>query len=114
MDNVEVITAPDIVQSIKRVVASSLAEQADQKTPYYPNAQKMMRNRDILATVLWDIAINGEAFLADGTQLKPESYTDWLATVKYLVSHLDGPVGSEDGLGTNVFKVYVGVNVDNI
>lgn len=110
----EIISAPDIQTSIRRIVADSLARQAELEVPYYPNASAKTKNRDILATILWDIVTNGRALLADGTDLIPESYSDWLATVKYLVTHLDGPVGGEEGMGTNVFKVYVGVNIDKV
>jgi len=110
----EIITAPDIVASIKRIVAESLARQAEVAIPYYPNAGAMIKSKDVLATILWDIATNGSAFYADGTEIRPESYSDWLSTVKYIASHLDGPVAGEDGMGTNVFKVYVGVKVDQV
>ena len=110
----EIITAPDVMPQVKRIIADSLTKQADLEVPYYPNANVKTKNRDILATILWDLVTSNKAWLADGTEIIPESYSDWLATVKYLVTHLDGPVGGEEGMGTNVFKVYVGVNVDNI
>jgi hypothetical protein len=56
----------------------------------------------------------GHAKLADGKEIIPDSYTDWLATVRYLITHLDGPVGGEEGMGTNVYKVYVGVNIEKV
>ena len=110
----EIISAPDIQTSIKRIVADSLARQAELEVPYAPNADAKIKNRDILATILWDLVTLNEAVLADGRKIIPESYSDWLATVKYLVTHLDGPVGGEEGMGTNVFKVYVGVNIDKV
>jgi hypothetical protein len=110
----DVVSGPDVIPQIKRMIASSLAAIGEQEAPYFSNADKMTKHRDILATILWDIVTNGSAWLADGTVFKPESYSDWLSTVKYLVTHLDGPVGGEEGLGTNVFKVYVGVNIDKI
>ena len=110
----EIITAPNIVPAVRRIIADSLAQQADREVPYSPNLGAKLKNRDILATILWDIITTGEGILADGKAIKPESYTDWLATVKYLITHLDGPVGGEEGLGTNVFKVYVGINIDKV
>lgn len=110
----EIITAPDVIPAIKRAVASSFARQADIEVPYAPNADAKLKNRDILATILWDIATYGFGVLADGQKITPESYSDWLATVKYLVTHLDGPVGGEEGLGTNVYKVYVGIQIDKV
>ena len=110
----EIITSPDLIPSIKRIVADSLARQAEVAVPYFPNAGKKITNRDILATILWDIATQGFAQFADGTELRPESYSDWLSTVKYIASHLDGPVAGEEGSGTNVFKVYVGVDVSQV
>jgi len=110
----ELITAPDIGANLKRIIADAYGRQADVKVPYDPDGSKKYTKRDILATILWDIAIEGKAFLADGTAIAPESYSDWLATIKYLSTHVDGPVGREDAMGTNVFKVYVGVNVDKV
>ena len=110
----EIVSGPDIVPKIRRIVADSLARQAELEVPYYPNASQKIKNRDILATILWDLVTMGRALLADGEELVPDSYSDWLATVKYLVTHLDGPIGGEEGLGTNVFKVYVGVNIDKV
>ena len=114
MSESEIIAAPDIIPQIKRIVASSLAKAAELEVPYAPNANAMSKQRDILATILWDIAIDGKALLADGTVFQPDSYSDWLSTVKYLITHLDGPVGGEEGLGTNVYKVYVGINIDQV
>ena len=110
----EIITTPDVVPSIKRAIASSLQRVADSEINYYPKADAKLTHRDILATILWDIATSGVGFLSDGEEIKPESYMEWLATVKYLITHLDGPVGGEEGMGTNVFKVYVGVQIDKI
>ena len=110
----EIIAAPNVVSEAKRIIADSLARQAEVQVPYSPNADKKTSHKDILATMLWDIVLQGYALLADGNRLVPEDYGDWLATVKYLVTHLDGPVGNEGEMGTNVFKVYVGVNVDKI
>lgn len=110
----EIITAPNIDTQIKRLIASSLSREAETTVPYSGDANKDFKKKDILATILWDIVIEGHGILADGTKIVPESYSDWFATVKYLVSHLDGPAGSEEGLGTNVFKVYVGVDVNRV
>ena len=110
----EIITGPEVMPSIRRIVAKSLAEVGEVEVPYYPNANAKTKNRDILATILWDIVTGNRAFLADGEELVTDSYSDWLATVKYLITHLDGPVGGEEGMGTNVFKVYVGVNIDRV
>ncbi len=110
----EIITSPDPVVQVKRIIAKSLSDYAETEVNYSPNAEARMKNREILATILWDLVTFGKAKLADGTELVPESYTDWLSTVKYLVTHLDGPVSGEEGMGTNVFKVYVGVNIDKV
>lgn len=110
----EIIATPEVVPSIKRAIASSLQHVADSELNYFPNADARLTHRDVLATILWDIAVSGVGKLADGTLIKPESYMEWLATVKYLVTHLDGPVGGEEGMGTNVFKVYVGVQIDKV
>lgn len=114
MSESEIITTPDVAPTVKRIIAASLAAQGEVKVPYEPDAFRKTKQRDILATILWDIVTSGKGELADGTVLAPESYADWLATVKYLSLHVDGPVGNEGEMGTNVFKVYVGVNVDKV
>lgn len=111
----EIIESPEIPNKVRRAVAEALIRQAETEVSYYANAGKMTKNKDVLATILWDIATNGSAMFVDGREWHPETYSDWLNTVKYLVSHMEGPVAGEDGnLGANVFKVYVGVKVDQI
>lgn len=114
MSETEIITSPEIIPQIKRGIARALAEVGEMEQPYEPAAFKFTKNKDILATVIWDIVTTGKGLLADGTVMKPDSYTDWLATVKYLITHLDGPVGGDEGIGTNVYKVYVGINIDKV
>ena len=110
----EIISVPPIVATVKRTIAEAMQRQAEAEIPYFPNADRKIKNKDILATILWDIVTNGIGIFADGREVKPESYADWLSTVKYLITHLDGPVAGEEGVGANVFKVYVGVNVDKL
>lgn len=114
MSETQIITTPDVAPTVKRLIAASFVAKGDATVPYEPDAYRQTKQRDILATILWDIVTSGKGTLADGTVLAPESYSDWLATVKFLTTHVDGPVGNEGELGTNVFKVYVGVNVENI
>lgn len=114
MSETEIITAPEIIPQIKRGIAKALHEVGEREQPYEPDAFKFTKNKDILATVLWDIVTTGKGLLADGSELVPDSYTDWLATVKYLITHLDGPVAGDEGIGTNVYKVYVGINIDKV
>jgi hypothetical protein len=110
----EIITTPDVVTTARRVIADALARQADIEVAYFPNADQKLSHKEILATILWDMVTGGSAVFADGTEFKFESYSDWLSTVKYLSSHIDGPVAGEDGAGVNIFKVYVGVDVSRI
>jgi hypothetical protein len=110
----DIITTPDVVTTARRIIADALTVKADATTAYFPDGDKYIRNKDILATILWDIITQGYALYADGKELRPESYSDWLSTVKYLVSHLDGPVSGEDGAGVNVFKVYVGIDMSKV
>lgn len=114
MSETEIITAPEIIPQIKRGIAKALHEVGEKDQPYDPNAFAFTKNKDILATIIWDIVTTGEGALANGKIMKPESYTDWLATVKYLITHLDGPVAGDEGIGTNVYKVYVGINIDKV
>lgn len=43
-----------------------------------------------MARLVWDVVVTGEAVLPDGKVLKV-SPKDWLETVRWLYSHIDGP-----------------------
>ncbi len=72
----EIITTPDVVQTAKRIIASSLAAHGEKEVPYQPDADRKTKQRDILATILWDIVTTGTGFLADGTAITPEGYSE--------------------------------------
>ena len=51
----------------------------------------IVERRRIVARLLWDVAAGGEAVLPNGEKLE-FSPRDWLEVVKFLYSHIDGPV----------------------
>ena len=51
----------------------------------------IVERRRIVARLLWDVAAGGEAVLPNGEKLQ-FAPRDWLEVVKFLYSHIDGPV----------------------
>jgi hypothetical protein len=65
--------------------------------------------------MLWDLVVHGKAHFSDGSTFEINDYDDWLKTVRFVFSHLDGPV--RDGAqfsGINIFKVYAGFDTDKV
>ena len=104
---------PPPVQEAKRIIADAIRRQGNQEIFATP-INKNISQKDYLAVMLWDLVTEGKAYYMDGTVLVLEDYDDWLATVKYLSSHIDGGASGDINVGVNVFKVYAGINVDDV
>lgn len=62
--------------------------------------------------MMWQAAVEGEATLPNGETFKLEP-NDWLATVKWIYSHIDGPPKQEHAVdGDITIKVVYGDNAD--
>lgn len=77
---------------------------------------KMLSHEQFFALQMWDLINEGELFLADGTHMRIDSIKDWLEAVKFLSNFMDGPANLDQSNSTNinVFKVYAGINVDDV
>lgn len=104
---------PDVEQGVKRTIAEAMRKRADMKG-YFDSIGKKMTNKDYLALMLWDIITNGEFHFADGTTFHIDDYAEWLQTVKFMSMHLDGNATTDNPVGVNVFKVYMGFDEDKV
>ena len=55
---------------------------------------KRRSGKRVLARLVWEIALQGEATLPSGNQLKA-SPNDWIGIVKWIYAQIDGPPRSE-------------------
>ena len=109
-----IVTPNDVItdQSIKRLIAEALRRRGTDEM-YASSTGKKASFANYLALMLWDIIVDGRFLFADGTKVQIEDYGEWLATVKFVSSHIDGPVGNEVNVGqVNIFKVYKNIDSD--
>ena len=60
------------------------------------DGHKVARKR-LIARLVWEVATTGRATFPDGTVLQAAP-KDWLDTVKWIYTHIDGPARAEIGL----------------
>lgn len=115
-DQVEVynpLPVPAPVQNARRIIADALRQQG-LKEVYVPATGTKMSYKDYLAVMLWDLVAEGQAHFMNGEIIVMEDYDDWLATVKYISQHLDGGASGDAGVNLNFFKVYAGIDPDEV
>lgn len=103
------IVTPDTIS--KRLVAEAM-RRASSHEFYAESVAKNISYADYMAMMIWDLATEGSLMFADGTILKLtiDDLKIWLDTVKFIASHLDGPVQTNTFQGVNIFKVYTGID----
>jgi hypothetical protein len=97
--------------TIKRKLAYLLAK-AGRGELYVEAMEKKMRYDNYFAIMIWDLATTGEAYFADGTQLKITEVKEWLDLVKFMAVHMDGPAVLEQNVANqiNVYKIYTNID----
>jgi len=60
---------------------------------------KRRSGKQIVARLMWELAVNGKATFPDGKVLEA-SPQDWLGAVKWLYQHIDGPPKGQLELST--------------
>jgi len=112
MDDLEIIETP--VEQVKRAIAAEITAMGN-KEVYSEYLAKKISYRSYLALVLWEAVTTGSMHFLEGQVLTISKYADWLDTVKFLATHLDGPVGNSiNTQGINLFKVYMGIEEDRV
>jgi hypothetical protein len=99
----------------KRLVAEAM-RRVGVKEFFAESVNKNISYADYLALMIWDAVTEGTIMFADGTtvDLRIDDVKIWLDTVKFIASHLDGPVQTNTFQGVNIFKVYAGIDDDRI
>lgn len=100
---------PDVV----RKIAHTLNEQGE-KSIFADSLGKKVTNAQYLAIMLWDLIVNGEAIFADGTPMPVLEHKEWLATIKFIASHVEGVARPDTSGGLNIYKIYVGIDTERV
>lgn len=99
---------------VKRLLAKLLRSRAEAET-YITSLKVKQSYAEYAAFMLWDLIVHGKAMFSDGSTFEINDYDEWLKTVRFVFSHLDGP--ARDGAqftGINIFKVYAGFDPDQV
>lgn len=72
---------------------TEILERAGSRSVEMPDG-KRVSGKQLVARLAWDLATTGQAEFPGGKQLVIEP-VDWLALVKWLYSHIDGPPKAE-------------------
>jgi hypothetical protein len=117
MSEIDIIPAPPTLPSdtpdVVRKIALAL-EQQGQKNLYVDCMGKNMPYATYLATMIWDLIVTGEALFADGTPLAILDHKEWMATLKFVANHVEGVAKPEVHGGLNIYKIYMGIDVDAV
>ena len=100
---------PDIVRKIAAAI-----EIQGQRNLYAESLGKSVAYTDYLAIMLWDLVTGGEALFADGTPLAILDHKEWLATLKFIAGHVEGVARPDTSGGMNIYKIYMGVDMDRV
>jgi hypothetical protein len=87
---------------------TAILEEAGNKT--VDTVDGRTARKRLLARMMWEAATFGEVMLPNGEKLTFDP-GDWLATVKWIYSHIDGPPKQEHGIdGAVTLKVVYGTD----
>lgn len=82
---------------------TDLLEKAGSRSVEMPDGKHVSGKR-LIARLAWELATTGRAMFPDGKTLEIEP-SDWLALVKWIYSHIDGPPRGEVDLTTAGEKI---------
>jgi hypothetical protein len=100
----------------ERLLASRLAAMLNKRT-FSADLGKKISYADQIERMLVELAATGATTTGGGQTLEVTNVEDWLAMVKFIHNHLDGPVvqnGATFNTQVNVFKVYGGFDPDEL
>jgi hypothetical protein len=120
-DEIEVILPnPPSVQPpedevTKRIIAEAMRHGGLKKIYVDADGGKKVTQAEWLSTMVWDGITTREIIFSDGKKFLIEDVKEWLALVKFVANHLDGPVNPNAIAGSmNFYKVYVGFDPDKV
>ena len=100
--------------SSKRQLAENLQKELDTKT-YIRKTGKKQRKGEFLAKMLGDLVVHGSCTTSEGEVLSPKDFKEWFDAVKFIHTHMDGPASNDTTFqGVQIFKVYAGIDVDEV
>lgn len=89
-------------------------ERAANQTAYVASLGKRLSKGEWLARQLWGVVAHGRLQLTDGTELKVDSFDEWLAAARFITSRIEGtPTQHIQQDGTSILKAYIGVSPDD-
>ena len=112
VEDIEIVGPPPNDPAIRQI-ATLLGDQAREMILNESNF-KSMSYQECLSMMVWDLATFGEMHFADGRSMRCEDFSEWMAIVKFLANHLDGPAGKDVTAGVNIFKMYLGVDESRV
>ena len=98
---------------IRRAISDALRKAGDSQAFIQAMGRKMSY-REYLGIMVWDLLSNGEFLFADGTKLQLSDTSEWVALLKFVANHMDGPVTGDTNIGLNIFKVYMCIDQDKV
>jgi hypothetical protein len=112
-DAIEIFDELQVPSAARRQIAD-LINRVGENLVYVASMNKKMPYKEYLAVMLWDLATEGSFTFADGVNVAIEDVEQWLSVVKFIATHLDGPAGRDLTVNANIFKIYNGVDVDQV
>jgi hypothetical protein len=107
------LSAEDVAS--KRIIAEAMRHGGLKEIFIGAQGGKKVTQAEWLSTMVWDGVTQREIIFADGAKFVVEDVKEWLALVKFLAGHLDGPVNPNALIGTmNFFKTYIGFDTDKV
>lgn len=120
-DELEVIQPDEISQQssddnvTKRIIAEAMRHGGLKEIVVDAIAGRKVTQAEWLSTMVWDGITTKEIVFADGTMFKVSDVKEWMALVRFVANHLDGPVNPNAVAGSmNFYKVYVGFDPDKV
>ena len=108
----EIITTPPDTPHHREL--AGLISQQGADLLYAESIAAKIPYKEYMAKMLWEFITEGVMHFADGGTLICDDYNQWLSTVKFVTSHLDGPARSDIQVGVNVFKVYMNIDEERV
>jgi len=110
---VEVLDPSQVASPTRRKIAEALGAMAEREI-YSSATGKKVPYLEYMAQMVWDLITSGQAIFTDGNTIMITESDEWLRLVKFVSSHLDGPVGTMPEMALNLYKVYMGFDPDKV
>ena len=114
MSDVPAVPTKDSKVSSRRILAKELIKELNSLS-YASSVGKRVRKKAYLMSMLTDLALQRRTVTMDGEEITVDDTKEWLDVVKTLLNHIDGSPTQEGQFnGVNIFKVYAGIDIDEV